>query len=66
MAAPNPPGTFTTFGLQDAPEVDPPEDWTLFFYIAWYEEQDEERMTFGNKERRAQVKDKSRMYCDST
>jgi hypothetical protein len=36
------PGTFATFGLQDAPEVDTPEDWTFFFYIAWNEEQDEE------------------------
>ncbi|KAH8761412.1 hypothetical protein BGZ57DRAFT_992937 [Hyaloscypha finlandica] len=61
-----PPGTFATFGLQDAPEEDTPEDWSFSSHIAWKEEQDEERKTFGNKEGRAQVKDKSRVYCDST
>lgn len=67
IAAPNPAGTFAFFGLQDAPEVDKPEDWTFFFYISWnstLEQQDEERKAFGNKERLAQVKERSKVYCD--
>jgi hypothetical protein len=53
IAADHPAGTFAFFGLQDAPEVDKPEDWTFFFYISWnssLEQQDEERKNFGNKE----------------
>jgi 2-polyprenyl-6-methoxyphenol hydroxylase-like FAD-dependent oxidoreductase len=40
---------------------------TFFFYISWHsslEQQDEERKTFGNKERLAQVKEKSKRYCE--
>ncbi|KAL5319372.1 hypothetical protein ACEPPN_012423 [Leptodophora sp. 'Broadleaf-Isolate-01'] len=43
------------------------EDWTFFFYISWnlsIEQQDEERKTFGNKERLAQVKKKWKGYCE--
>ncbi|KAN0102818.1 FAD/NAD(P)-binding domain containing protein [Hyaloscypha variabilis] len=53
IAADHPAGTFAFFGLQDAPEVDKPEDWTFFFYISWnssLEQQDEERKNFGNKD----------------
>ncbi|KAE9374268.1 FAD/NAD(P)-binding domain-containing protein [Stipitochalara longipes BDJ] len=67
IAADHPAGTFAFFGLQDAPEVDKPEDWTFFFYISWnssLEQQDEERKSFGNKERLAQVKERSKVYCD--
>jgi 2-polyprenyl-6-methoxyphenol hydroxylase-like FAD-dependent oxidoreductase len=67
IAAPHPDGYFAFFGLQDAPEVDKPEGWTFFFYISWYsslEQQDEERKSFGNKERLAQVKEKSKVYCE--
>ncbi|PVH79821.1 FAD/NAD(P)-binding domain-containing protein [Cadophora sp. DSE1049] len=67
IASPHPDGYFAFFGLQDAPEVDKPEDWTFFFYISWnssIEQQDEERKTFGNRERLAQVKEKSKGYCE--
>ena len=67
IAADHPAGTFAFFGLQDAPEVNKPEDWTFFFYISWnssLEQQDEERKNFGNKERLAQVKERSKVYCD--
>lgn len=67
IAAPHPDGYFAFFGLQDAPEVDKPEDWTFFFYISWnssIEQQDKERKTFGNKERLAQIKEKSKGYCE--
>ncbi|KAH7310064.1 hypothetical protein BKA65DRAFT_169434 [Rhexocercosporidium sp. MPI-PUGE-AT-0058] len=67
IAAPHPNGYFAFFGLQDAPEMDKPEDWTFFFYISWkssIEQQDEERKSFGNKERLAQVKEKSKAYCE--
>lgn len=67
IAADHPAGTFAFFGLQDAPEVDRPEDWTFFFYISWSSslaQQDAERKSFGNKERLAQVKERSKVYCD--
>ncbi len=67
IAAPHPSGYFAFFGLQDAPEADKPEGWTFFFYISWnstLEQQDKERATFGNKERLAQVKEKSLGYCE--
>jgi 2-polyprenyl-6-methoxyphenol hydroxylase-like FAD-dependent oxidoreductase len=67
IAAPHPDGYFAFFGLQDAPEIDEPEGWTFFFYISWkssLEQQDEERKTYGNKERLAQVKEKSKVYCE--
>jgi 2-polyprenyl-6-methoxyphenol hydroxylase-like FAD-dependent oxidoreductase len=67
IAAPHPDGYFAFFGLQDAPEVDRPEGWTFFFYISWnstFEQQDEERKTYGNKERLAQVKEKAKAYCE--
>ena len=34
IAGIHPDGLFAFFGLQDAPEVDKPEDWTFFFYIS--------------------------------
>ncbi|CZR60097.1 related to monooxygenase [Phialocephala subalpina] len=67
IAAPHPDDYFAFFGLQDAPEIDKPEGWTFFFYISWnssLEQQDEERKKFGNKERLAQVKEKSVGYCE--
>jgi 2-polyprenyl-6-methoxyphenol hydroxylase-like FAD-dependent oxidoreductase len=67
IAAPHPDGYFAFFGLQDAPEIDKPEDWTFFFYISWnssLEQQDEERKTYGNKDRLIQVKEKSKVYCE--
>jgi len=67
IAAPHPDGLFAFFGLQDAPEVDKPEDWTFFFYISWnspVEKQIEEAKTFGNKERLAQVKKLSKGYTE--
>lgn len=67
IAAPNPDNTFAFFGLQDAPSLTNPEDWTFFFYISWassLEQQDEERRKFGNKERLAQVKEKAKVYCE--
>lgn len=67
VAADHPDGYFAFFGLQDAPEVDKPEGWTFFFYISWnssLERQDEERKTFGNKERLAQVKEKAKSFCE--
>lgn len=65
IASPHPDGLFAFFGLQDAPEVDKPEDWTFFFYISWNSsvaQQDEESKTFGNKERLNQVRDLSKRY----
>jgi 2-polyprenyl-6-methoxyphenol hydroxylase-like FAD-dependent oxidoreductase len=67
IAADHPDGYFAFFGLQDAPEVDKPEGWTFFFYISWnssLEQQDEERKSFGNKERLAQVKEKAKSFCE--
>ncbi|KUJ11661.1 FAD/NAD(P)-binding domain-containing protein [Mollisia scopiformis] len=67
IAAPHPDGYFAFFGLQDAPDADKPEGWTFFFYISWnasLEQQTTERVTFGNKERLAQVKRKSKGYCE--
>jgi 2-polyprenyl-6-methoxyphenol hydroxylase-like FAD-dependent oxidoreductase len=67
IVAPHPNGTFAFFGLQDAPEVDKPEGWTFTFYISWsssFEQQAEEGKTYGNKERLAQVKEKSKVYCE--
>jgi len=67
VASPHPDSYFAFFGLQDAPEVDKPEGWTFFFYISWKSslaQQDEERQTYGNKERLAQVKEKSKGYCE--
>ena len=63
IAAPHPDGYFAFFGLQHAPSPVEPENWTFFFYISWnstLEQQDEERNTFGNKERLVQVKKKSK------
>lgn len=67
IASPHPKGCFAFFGLQDAPEIDKPEDWTFFFYVSWnssLEQQDDERPRFGNKERLAQVKEKAQGYCE--
>lgn len=67
IASPHPDGYMAFFGLQDAPEVDKPEDWTFFFYISWnstIEQQNIEGATFGNKERLAQVKELSKGFCD--
>lgn len=67
IAGPHPDGYFAFFGLQDAPDADKPEGWTFFFYISWrssLEQQDTERLAFGNKERLAQVKEKSIGYCE--
>lgn len=67
IAAPHPDGYFAFFGLQDAPDVDKPEGWTFFFYISWkssIKQQDAERGRFGNKERLAQVKEKSKVYTE--
>ena len=65
LASAHPDGLFAFFGLQDAPEVDKPEDWTFFFYISWNSsiaQQDEEAKTFGNKERLNQVRVLSKNY----
>lgn len=65
LGAPHPAGLFAFFGLQDAPEIDKPEDWTFFFYISWnstIEQQDEEAKTFTNKERLNQVRELGKLY----
>jgi hypothetical protein len=67
IAAPHPDGFFAFFGLQDAPEVDKPEDWTFFFYISWnspIEQQEREAKMMGNKERLAQVKKLATGYTE--
>lgn len=67
LASPHPDGYMAFFGLQEAPEVDKPEDWTFFFYISRYsslEEQDKESEAFGNEEKLAQLKEKAKVYCD--
>jgi 2-polyprenyl-6-methoxyphenol hydroxylase-like FAD-dependent oxidoreductase len=65
LGSPHPDGLFAFFGLQDAPEVDKPEDWTFFFYISWNSsiaQQDKESKSFGNKERLNQVRELSKRY----
>ena len=67
LAAPHPDGLFAFFGLQDAPEVDKPENWTFFFYVSWnssIEQQDEEAKTYGNRERLEQVRELGKRYTD--
>lgn len=67
IASPHPDGLFAFFGLQDAPELDKPDDWNFSFYISWsssLEQQDEEAAKFGNKERLAQVKELSKGYTE--
>lgn len=67
IGAVHPYNYFAFFGLQDAPEVDKPEDWMFFFYISWnssLEQQDEERRTFGNRERIMQVKEMAKSYTE--
>jgi hypothetical protein len=67
IAAPHPDGLFAFFGLQDAPEVDKPENWTFFFYISWnspIEQQAQEASTMGNRERVAQVKKLATGYTE--
>lgn len=67
IAAPHPDGLFAFFGLQDAPEVDEPEDWTFFFYVSWHssiEQQDTEAKTFKNSDRLQQLKDLASKFAD--
>ncbi|TVY36531.1 FAD-dependent monooxygenase, partial [Lachnellula occidentalis] len=67
IAAIHPDNMFAFFGLQDAPAVDKPEDWTFFFYISWnspLEEQLEEAKTCGNRERLAQVKSLAKGFTE--
>jgi 2-polyprenyl-6-methoxyphenol hydroxylase-like FAD-dependent oxidoreductase len=67
LASPHPNGLFAFFGLQDAPDVDLPENWTFFFYISWpssLEQQDEEAKTFSNSDRLKQVKDLAKVYTE--
>ncbi|TVY42224.1 FAD-dependent monooxygenase [Lachnellula subtilissima] len=67
IAAIHPDNMFAFFGLQDAPAVDKPEDWTFFFYISWnspIEEQLKEAKTYDNKERLAQVKFLSKGFTE--
>lgn len=67
LASPHPDNLFAFFGLQDAPEVDKPEEWTFFFYISWnssLEEQDEEAKIFTNRDRLKQVSNLGKKYCE--
>lgn len=67
IGSPHPDGKFAFFGLQDAPSVDEPENWTFFFYISWYsslKQQDAERLIYGNKERLKQVKEQAVGYVE--
>jgi len=67
LAATHPAGQVAMFGLQDASQPDKPEDWTFFFYISWrssFEEQDEERKTYGPKERLEQLKAFGKEYTE--
>ncbi|KAH6684248.1 hypothetical protein B0J14DRAFT_612325 [Halenospora varia] len=64
LAFPHPDGLFAVSGLQDAPEVDKPEGWNVF-YISWpssFGQQDEEAAKFRNKERLRQVKELAKGY----
>ncbi|TVY89983.1 FAD-dependent monooxygenase [Lachnellula willkommii] len=67
IAAIHPDNMVAFFGLQDAPAIDKPEDWTFFFYISWnstLEQQVEEAKTYGNYERLTQVKSFSRGFTE--
>ncbi|TVY18833.1 FAD-dependent monooxygenase cctM [Lachnellula arida] len=67
IAAIHPDNMVAFFGLQDAPAIDKPEDWTFFFYISWnstLEQQVEEAKTYGNNERLTQVKSFSRGFTE--
>ncbi|TVY51581.1 FAD-dependent monooxygenase cctM [Lachnellula cervina] len=67
IAAVHPDNMFAFFGLQDAPAINKPEDWTFFFYISWnspFEQQVKEAKTYGNNERLAQVKSLSRGFTE--
>ncbi|KAL3425861.1 hypothetical protein PVAG01_02652 [Phlyctema vagabunda] len=67
LSAPHPEGLVTFFGLQDAPELDKPEDWTFFFTISWQSSlatQDEEMKTLGVRDRLQQARERGVRFCE--
>ncbi|RDW83672.1 FAD-dependent oxidoreductase [Aspergillus mulundensis] len=65
IAAINPAGFFSFFGLHDASDPDP-ASWTFFFYISWHSPFDEQEATkdWSNAQRLAQVKEFASHFTD--
>ncbi|KAL5001015.1 hypothetical protein BDV10DRAFT_192501 [Aspergillus recurvatus] len=65
IAAINPAGLFSFFGLHDASDPDP-STWTFFFYISWHSPLEEQEATkdWSNAQRLAQAKQFAQLFTD--
>ncbi|KAL4742678.1 hypothetical protein BDV11DRAFT_167073 [Aspergillus similis] len=65
IAAINPAGFFSFFGLHDASDPDP-STWTFFFYISWHSPLEEQEATkdWSNAQRLAQAKQFAQHFTD--